>query len=296
MNKTLTFIGAAGFLLLGIGCGSSEPSDEDASIAHDAQLAPDGARMTGGSSGSGGTLGGSGGIVAVDGAMSTGGMTGVGGAVGSGGIVGLDGGSVTGGATGTGGAIGTGGNAIDGGSGIDAGTGGAGIDGAADLVCGGIAGLPCPTGQFCEYPQGQCSSIADGTGVCEVLTQVCIQIHQPVCGCDGKTYGNDCIRRGAGVSKLHDGECSGTGKMCGGIAGFACDNGQFCDLTPGDCGTIADGAGTCAATGTGIACDKVYRPVCGCDGNTYGNDCERQVAGVSKRADGACSVDAGTSG
>jgi Kazal-type serine protease inhibitor domain len=202
------------------------------------------------------------------------------------------GGSSTGGSTAnaeTGGATGgvtggvTGGASMGGNPG-DAGTGGAG------QVCGGIAGLPCPKAQFCEYPLGVCSSIADGTGICTAFTDVCTKVYQPVCGCDGKTYGNDCERQAAGVSRLTDGPCSTVGKMCAGIAGFACDKGQFCDLVPGDCGSIADGSGTCAATGAGIACDKVYRPVCGCDGKTYGNDCERQVAGVSKLADGACTT------
>ena len=31
-----------------------------------------------------------------------------------------------------------------------------------------------------------------------------------------------------------------------------------------------------------------FPPRCGCDGKTYGNDCARQAAGVSKRSDGKC--------
>jgi len=76
------------------------------------------------------------------------------------------------------------------------------------------------------------------------------------------------------------------GKMCAGFAGITCQIGQFCDLTTGDCGKIADGSGTCASTTA--ACLHVLSPVCGCDGQTYGNDCIRQAARVSKAAEGAC--------
>jgi len=73
---------------------------------------------------------------------------------------------------------------------------------APGAACGG--GNGCGRGEFCQYAPGQCSG---GQGVCTTTPQNCTRDYRPVCGCNNKTYGNDCTRMSARVSKLHDGAC-----------------------------------------------------------------------------------------
>jgi len=72
--------------------------------------------------------------------------------------------------------------------------------------CGGIAGIRCDKGLFCEFPAPFCGFF-DRSGTCQRIPRICPRIFRPVCGCDGKTYPNDCVRQAARVSKRHDGRC-----------------------------------------------------------------------------------------
>ncbi len=75
---------------------------------------------------------------------------------------------------------------------------------AGIVKCGGKSG--CPSGQWCEPPTGTCST-KKRTGTCEYVPVVCTFELGKVCGCDGKTYNNDCLRRQAQVGKKKSGEC-----------------------------------------------------------------------------------------
>jgi hypothetical protein len=152
-----------------------------------------------------------------------------------------------------------------------------------EIVCGGFAGFPCPEGYYCELPAGACNA-ADLLGVCREIPEACPRNFDPVCGCDGKTYSNDCERQRAGAQLAHDGACEER-QVCGGIIGLPCDHGFFCDLPPGQCGS-ADLQGTCVEVSE--VCLAIFDPVCGCDGKTYSNDCVRIAARAQKDHDGEC--------
>jgi Kazal-type serine protease inhibitor domain len=135
--------------------------------------------------------------------------------------------------------------ARDGGSELDADDDASPSDAGAPVPARDDAGalcardLACDEGEFCET--FSCSS---ERGVCAPRPVLCADDPDPVCGCDGVTYFNDCVRRREGVALARDGECGTRGRACD--PSTPCASGQVCArLTASSEACAADVVGRC---------------------------------------------------
>jgi hypothetical protein len=77
-------------------------------------------------------------------------------------------------------------------------------------VCGGLHGTLCPDHEFCHFTPANCGG-ADEQGVCWPIPLDCSGPQpNPVCGCDGKVYTNECLANLAGVDASADKSCLST--------------------------------------------------------------------------------------
>jgi hypothetical protein len=155
-----------------------------------------------------------------------------------------------------------------------------------------------PPLERCEDSELTCERNADG--LCEWHSEPCPSSDGGLPPCTEQDCSIVLLRPDADAIACSDGSsptCTRDGDglcsyvcekqfSCGTAAGAGCGAGKFCAFDIGKC--AGESGGVC--TNIPVNCGPEDAPVCGCDGNTYGNPCEAQAKGVNVAFAGSCST------
>jgi hypothetical protein len=154
-------------------------------------------------------------------------------------------------------------------------------------------------GQACCVAGNACPD-ADGDGICDNEDGLCeidgmpltCRRAQPNCP-EGKVpevvmgcFTNACVDWAECAAAVAGGPNIPPGQACGSRGLDPCPGGQFCNFPENaNCGRT-DRPGACMEIP--VPCPRILRPVCGCNGMDYANDCIAHAASTSVDYQGEC--------